>query len=58
MIYEFNGFKPVISAQAYVHDTAVIIGNVIIGDDVYIVPGAETGGRLKLRKAPMFKKTV
>ena len=44
MIYEFNGFKPVISPQAYVHDSAVIIGNVIIGEEVYIGPGAVVRG--------------
>jgi len=44
MIYEFNGFKPVISPKAFVHETAVIIGNVIIGDDVYIGPGAVVRG--------------
>ena len=53
MIYEFNGFKPVISPQAYVHDSAVIIGNVIIGEEVYIGPGAVVRGdwgEIEIRK--------
>lgn len=44
MIYEFQGFKPVIKASAYIHETAVIIGNVIIGEDVYVGPGAVIRG--------------
>ena len=39
-IYEFNGYKPVIDPSAYVHPKASVIGNVIIGKDVYIGPGA------------------
>lgn len=44
MIYEFNGFKPVIHEQAFIHETAVIIGNVIIGKEVYVGPGAAIRG--------------
>lgn len=44
MIYEFQGFKPVIKESAYVHETATIIGNVIIGEKVYIGPGAVIRG--------------
>jgi len=44
MIYEFNGYKPVIHSSAYVHKEATIIGNVIIGKDVYIGPGASLRG--------------
>lgn len=44
MIYEFQGFKPVIKESAFVHETAVIIGNVIIGEKVYIGPGAVVRG--------------
>ena len=36
MIYEFDGYKPVINPSSYVHKEATIIGNVIIGKDVYI----------------------
>ena len=32
MIYEFNGYKPVIHPSSFVHKEATIIGNVIIGE--------------------------
>lgn len=44
MIYEFNGFKPVIKESAFIHQTASIIGNVHIGEDVYVGPGAAIRG--------------
>lgn len=43
-IYEFNGFKPVIHESAFVHPLASVTGNVIIGKDVYIGPGAAIRG--------------
>ena len=44
MIYEFNGYKPVIDPSSFVHKEATIIGNVIIGKNVYIGPGASLRG--------------
>jgi phenylacetic acid degradation protein len=44
MIYEFKGFRPVIHASAFIHPQACITGNVIIGKDVYIGPGAALRG--------------
>ena len=44
MIYEFNGYKPVIHESAFIHELAVITGNVIIGEKVYIGPGAAIRG--------------
>jgi carbonic anhydrase/acetyltransferase-like protein (isoleucine patch superfamily) len=44
MIYEFNGYKPVIDPSSFIHKEASIIGNVIIGKDVYIGPGASLRG--------------
>jgi phenylacetic acid degradation protein len=44
MIYEFRGFKPVIHPSAFVHPQAAVTGNVIIGKDVYIGPGAAIRG--------------
>ena len=44
MFYQFNGFRPVVHPSSFVHPTAVIIGNVIIGKDVYIGPGAAIRG--------------
>lgn len=43
-IYEFNGFKPVVNETAFIHPQAAVIGNVIIGADVYIGPGAAIRG--------------
>ena len=36
MIYEFNGYTPVIHESAFVHELAAVTGNVIIGEKVYI----------------------
>lgn len=44
MIYEFDGFIPVVHESAFVHPQAVVTGNVIIGKDVYIGPGAAIRG--------------
>lgn len=44
MIYEFNGYRPVIDPSSFVHKEATIIGNVIIGKKVYIGPGASIRG--------------
>lgn len=44
MIYEFDGYKPVIDPSSFVHKEATIIGNVIIGKNVYIGPGASLRG--------------
>lgn len=44
MIYEFNGYKPVIHKTSFIHPQAVVTGNVIIGRDVYIGPGAALRG--------------
>jgi len=44
MIYSFKGFVPVVHESAYVHPQAAITGNVIIGRDVYIGPGAAIRG--------------
>lgn len=44
MIYEFNGYKPVIHQSSFIHSQAAVTGNVIIGKDVYIGPGAAVRG--------------
>jgi len=43
-IYEFNGFKPVVHETAFIHPQAAVTGNVIIGKNVYIGPGAAIRG--------------
>lgn len=42
--YAFDGFIPVVHASAFVHPQAAVTGNVIIGRDVYIGPGAAIRG--------------
>lgn len=44
MIYEFNGYRPVIHPGSFVHPQATVTGNVIIGKNVYIGPGAAIRG--------------
>ena len=44
MIYSFGGFIPVIHESAFVHPQAAVTGNVTIGRDVYIGPGAALRG--------------
>ena len=44
MIYEFNGYTPVIHESSFVHELAAVTGNVIIGEKVYIGPGAAIRG--------------
>ncbi|MEZ4985461.1 MAG: transferase hexapeptide repeat family protein [Saprospiraceae bacterium] len=44
MFYAFQGFRPVVHPSAYVHPQAAVTGNVIIGADVYIGPGAAIRG--------------
>ena len=38
--YQMDGITPVVDPTSYVHPTAVIIGDVIIGANCYIGPGA------------------
>jgi len=38
--YEIDGVIPVVSTAAFVHPDAVLIGDVIVGPDCYIGPGA------------------
>lgn len=44
MIYEFDGFVPVIDESSFIHPQANVTGNVIIGKDVYVGPGAVIRG--------------
>lgn len=43
-IYSFNGFIPVIKKTSFIHPQATIIGNVLIGENVYIGPHATIRG--------------
>ena len=42
--YSFEGFIPVVKESSFIHPQATIIGNVIIGENVYIGPGAVIRG--------------
>ncbi len=44
MFYAFKGFYPVVHPSAFVHPQAAVTGNVVIGRDVYIGPGAALRG--------------
>ncbi|MFL5609062.1 MAG: transferase hexapeptide repeat family protein [Gemmatimonadaceae bacterium] len=43
-IFSFDGFIPVVHESAFVHPNATVTGNVIIGRDVYVGPGAAIRG--------------
>jgi phenylacetic acid degradation protein len=44
MIYSFKGFIPVVHESSFVHPQAAVTGNVIIGKNVYVGPGAAIRG--------------
>jgi len=43
-VFAFEGFVPVIHESAFVHPNATVTGNVTIGRDVYVGPGAAIRG--------------
>ena len=43
-VYSFNGFIPVVDPTSFIHPKASVTGNVIIGKNVYIGPGAAIRG--------------
>ena len=44
MIYSFKGHIPVVHESSFVHPLAAVTGNVIIGKDCYVGPGAAIRG--------------
>ena len=44
MFYSFKGFIPVVHPSSFVHSQATVTGNVVIGRNVYIGPGAAIRG--------------
>ncbi len=42
--YEFKGIKPVIHESSFIHPLSAVTGNVVIGKNVYIGPGAAIRG--------------
>jgi phenylacetic acid degradation protein len=43
-VFAFDDFVPVIHESAFVHPNATVTGNVVIGRDVYVGPGAAIRG--------------
>ncbi|MFZ1871815.1 MAG: phenylacetic acid degradation protein PaaY [Chania sp.] len=43
-VYQIDGLTPVVDPSSFVHPTAVLIGDVIIGKNVYIGPNASLRG--------------
>lgn len=43
-IYSFEGRTPVIGKGSFVFETATVVGDVILGEDIYIGPGAVVRG--------------
>lgn len=44
MIYSFKGYTPVIDESSFVHPLSAVTGNVIVGKNCYIGPGAALRG--------------
>lgn len=44
MVYSFNGHIPVVHPSSFIHPQAAVTGNVIIGRNCYIGPGAALRG--------------
>ena len=42
--YEFKGTRPVVHESSFIHPLAAVTGNVIIGKNVYVAPGAAIRG--------------
>jgi carbonic anhydrase/acetyltransferase-like protein (isoleucine patch superfamily) len=43
-IYEFEGHRPKIADSSFISDTAVVLGQVVIGENVFVGPGAVIRG--------------
>ncbi|MTI09867.1 acyltransferase [Curvivirga aplysinae] len=59
-IYSYDDVIPVVDPKAYVHETAVVIGDVIIGPDVYVGPNCVLRGdfgRIILKQGSNFQDT-
>ncbi|MEM4729195.1 MAG: gamma carbonic anhydrase family protein [Thermoplasmata archaeon] len=39
-VYEFEGKRPVIGKDCYIFESAAVMGNVVLGDNVFVGPGA------------------
>jgi phenylacetic acid degradation protein len=48
VVWEYEGLVPVVHPAAYLHETAVLVGNVVVEADCYVGPGAVLRGDLGL----------
>jgi phenylacetic acid degradation protein len=59
-VYSINGVTPVVDPSAFVHPSAILIGDVIVGPDCYIGPAASLRGdfgRLEVRAGANIQDT-
>ena len=57
-VYAIDGVIPVVAPSAFVHPTAVLIGDVIVGADCYVGPGASLRGdfgRIEMKQGSNFQ---
>ncbi len=57
-VYAIDGIVPVVAPSAFVHPTAVLIGDVIVGPDCYVGPGASMRAdfsRIEMRQGASFQ---
>ena len=57
-VYKLDGVTPVVDPTAYVHPTAVLTGDVVIGADCYVGPGASLRGdfgRVVMKRGGSFQ---
>lgn len=45
-VYAIDGVVPVVHPSSFIHPTAVLIGDVVVGPDCYVAPGASLRGDL------------
>lgn len=46
IVWEYEGLVPVVHPAAYLHETSVLIGNVVVESECYVGPGAVLRGDL------------
>ena len=59
-VYELDGIIPVVDPDAYIHPTAILIGDAIVGPGCYVGPGAVMRGdfgRLELKEGVNLQDT-
>ena len=52
-VYEIDGIVPVVDPTAYVHPSAVLIGDVVVGAGAYIGPSASLRAPRSANRASM-----